>query len=558
MVTVLLSSLLTGLAPVALAALIDTVVPASTRLGHWTWVGLLLMYAGSLGSARILAELRASIYGRAQQRLYRRLGVRVFAHLMRLPLRYHHDNPLGAINQVVVNGLIGNRMIVHHIGYTLVPLLIETSIVGVVLARLHSGALLALFLCTAILYAVAFTRGIQAMQEPARRITATSMEANGVLTDSIVNYEAVKSFNAETQMRERYQRVLLENEARWTQWYQRRAVLGLTVACIFTTSVALSLAWAAHSVTLGTLSVGEFALVNAYMLRLATPLELLGAAIRDMSEGAAYMNKLLDLLDTDVEPVSGTQNVEPRCKGSLELRGVSFGYRKDRTVLNDISFTVPAGSTIAIVGPTGSGKSSLAKLLLRLYEPTSGKILLDGIDIATLSPHELRAAIAMVPQDTVLLNDTIAKNIALGTPCDARDIEAAAQIAGMDSTIRDWPDGYATVVGERGLKLSGGERQRIAIARAILRNPRILVFDEATSSLDAHTERAILRNLRQRTRPTTTLVIAHRLSAVVDAATIVVLSDGELVEQGCHAELLARNGWYASLWSTQRSLPVPA
>jgi ATP-binding cassette subfamily B protein len=334
--------------------------------------------------------------------------------------------------------------------------------------------------------------------------------------------------------------------------------LGLTVGCIFTTSVALSLAWAAHSVTLGTLSVGEFALVNAYMLRLAAPLEMLGTAITDMSEGAAYMKRLLDLLDTDVEPGSGTHDVAPRCKGSLEFRGVSFGYRKDRTVLNDISFTVPAGSTIAIVGPTGAGKSSLAKLLLRLYEPTSGRILLDGIDIAALSPHELRAAVSIVPQDTVLLNDTIAKNIALGTPSTPHDIEAAAQIAGMDSTIRNWPDEYATVVGERGLKLSGGERQRIAIARAILRNPHVLVFDEATSSLDAHTERAVLRNLRQRIHHPTTLVIAHRLSAVVDATTILVLADGALVEQGSHAALLVQNGWYASLWRAQRSTPVPA
>ena len=557
-VTVLLSSMLTGLAPVALAALIDAVAPDTASSGHWAWTGLIVAYTGCLGTARVFAELRASIYGRALQRLNRSLAERTFAHSLSLPLRYHHSHSLGALSQAVTSGLIGNRMIVYHVGHTLAPLLIETSIVAFVLAQFHSTSLIALFLCTATLYAIAFTRGSRALQAPAHGITSTSIAANCVLTDSIVNYEAVKSFNAEPAMCERYQHILTENECNWTQWYRRRAVLGLIVACIFASSMSLSLIWAARGVERGSLSVGEFALVNAYMLRLAVPLELLGVALKDMSEGAAYVKKLLDILDTDVEPETGRRDVGHRYNGSLELREVSFGYLKDLAVLNNISFSVPAGSTVAIVGPSGSGKSSLAKLLLRLYEPTSGTILLDGKDIADLSLHELRHVIAIVPQDTVLLNDTIAKNIALGAPCDQCDIELAARIAGMESTILSWPEGYATMVGERGLKLSGGERQRIAIARAIVRKPCILIFDEATSSLDAQTERSILRELTQVTRHITTLVIAHRLTTVVHARTILVLVNGQLAEQGSHAELLARGGCYASLWNAQYGVAAPA
>jgi ATP-binding cassette, subfamily B, heavy metal transporter len=327
------------------------------------------------------------------------------------------------------------------------------------------------------------------------------------------------------------------------------------VATIFALSLGGSLYLAASNVMSGTMTVGAFILVNAYVIRLAQPLEMLGFAIHDVAQGLAFLQGLLDLLQEARESDAPTPtSFRPSLQSQLSFEAVSFGYRDGEPVLKDVSFDVKPGSTVAFVGASGSGKTSIIRLLFRLYEPRRGRILLDGTPIANLPLSLLRQAIAVVPQDTVLFHDTIANNIAFGRHGASRaDVEEAGRIANLDGFISTLPDGYDTVVGERGLKLSGGERQRVAIARAALKRPRIYVFDEATSSLDTRTEREILRNLRDVAARCTTLVIAHRLSTIVHADEILVLDKGAIVERGKHEDLLVHDGIYSMLWRAQQS-----
>ncbi|MEO1019976.1 MAG: ATP-binding cassette domain-containing protein, partial [Pseudomonadota bacterium] len=342
-------------------------------------------------------------------------------------------------------------------------------------------------------------------------------------------------------------------ERYWTEFFSRKALNGVLVATIFTISLGSAVYIAVHEVQQGRMNLGDFVLINAYMLQIFRPMETLGFAIRDIAQGLAFIEKMTDVFRQEKEPASFVdRSCLPNGPGELVFDDVSFSYNKERPILRNVNFTITAGKTTALVGASGSGKSSLIRLLVRFFEPDSGRILLDGISIAEISAQNLRGAIAIVPQDTVLFNDTIAYNIAVGCAGSCIDeIREAARLANIHDFIVARPNGYETRVGERGLKLSGGEKQRIAIARATLKKPRIFVFDEATSSLDSKTEQKILRNLSDVSKGTTTLIIAHRLSTIIEADEILVLERGAIVERGTHRELLRRGGLYQKMWSAQ-------
>jgi ATP-binding cassette subfamily B protein len=396
----------------------------------------------------------------------------------------------------------------------------------------------------------------------ARAASDSQVNATAVMTDSILNYETVKYFTAESVVQARVSQALTQTEDGWVGFYRRYAYNGLGVATIFAGFLGVTILYAAHEVQGGRMTVGSFVLVNTYMLQVVRPVEMLGYAMQSLSQGMAFLGKMFEIFREKPEPLS-TGDIAPAGGGSgagrLDFEAVGVSYRSDRVILNDVNFTLPAGKTLGVVGGSGAGKSTLVRLLVRLIEPDTGRILLDGTSIGDLPLSTVREAIAVVPQDTVLFNDTIGYNIAFGKAGSTQaEVEHAARLAHLHDFIMSLPEGYDTRVGERGVKLSGGEKQRVSIARAAIKRPRIYVFDEATSSLDSNTEREILRNLREISRFSTTVVIAHRLSTVVHADEIVVLEGGTIVERGSHAALLRQNGRYASLWEAQQQGTVAA
>jgi ABC-type transport system involved in Fe-S cluster assembly fused permease/ATPase subunit len=552
---VLIAALLTAATPLALKLVIDAFTDPTGGVQYFAPISLVVLYVASQYLWRCATELRTMLHGYAEQRLERKIGRRLFEHLMRLPLQFHLDRKVGAMGETVQQGTRGYQLLLQHLIYTILPTLAELGLVAIVLFRLGHEIYLVVIVVSGAAYAFAFNRGARAVRDSAASVSASQIDAQAVLTDSLLNQETVKYFDADRIVCERYDATLGRTELAWRSFFRARTVNGMLVASVFAASLGISLVYAARGVEHGTMTVGDFVLVNAYILRLVQPLELLGLAVRDVAQGMAFLASMLALLREKTEPdaASNSAAASSRC-GALTFRNVSFSYRQERTILHDVSFTVPAGRTTAVVGVSGSGKSSLIRLLFRLYEPDVGQILLDGVAIADLGLSEVRNAIAVVPQDTVLFHDTVANNIGFGrNGATQREIEHAARVANLHDFILTLPDGYDTLVGERGLKFSGGERQRVAIARAALKKPRVLVFDEATSSLDSRTERQILRNLMDLSSQTTTLVIAHRLSTVVHADEILVLDHGVVVERGTHARLRALNGHYAALWNAQQS-----
>jgi ATP-binding cassette subfamily B protein len=478
---------------------------------------------------------------------------------MNLPLRYHHERGSGAISQILVNGLLGCRLLLQHIVFTILPVIAALVTMAAVLLRFGSADLLAILLAAMAAYACTFGLGLLSMTSASRGVSTALVDIGEAVADSLQSCETIKCFNAEAWMRERFDRAQAEAEHRWQTLYRRKAAGGLAAAAVFAVALGAASTLAAAEIRRGTMTIGDFVLVNAYVLQLVRPLEMIGFALRDLAQASAYLEQMIDLLDQPVEPDRlDARPVTPRPDQGLVFEGVSFSYRGGQPVLRDLNFSISPGRTVAIVGASGSGKSSLIRLLLRLYEPDAGTIRLGGVPISDMPLTALRDAIAVVPQDVVLLRDSIATNIGLGrSDIGQGDIERAARQAEIHETIMSWPDGYRTLVGERGLTLSGGERQRVAIARAALKQPRLFLFDEATSSLDTETERRILRSLRSLCRGTTTLVVAHRLSTILDADEILVLARGEIVERGGHATLVRNGGPYAAMWRAQQGMPRP-
>lgn len=546
-----------GLTPIAFQLAVDMFSTGGTANSIVSPAFLVAVYVGGQYLSYTLVDLRLLVFGEADQRVRRRVSEGLFAHVVRMPMRNHLDRKAGEIGETTEQGVTGYQLLLTHLVYTVLPVIVEFVVVISVLVHFKHAQYLGILGISVVAYIYAFSRGAQGMRRPAEAASKGHIEASGVLTDALVNCETIKYFSAESVVCRRYDNAQERCEAWWRVFYRKRAITGLTVGGIFVVSLAWSLSWATSDVMRGAMTVGELVLVNTYVLRLVQPLSALGIAIRDISQGLAFLDKMLELFREPVE--SAVVKVKERQQhdaghGEVVFENVTFSYRPGQVVLKDVSFTVRAGRTVAVVGASGSGKSSLSRLLFRLYEVGDGRILLDGVPINEMSLSAVRDAVAIVPQDTVLFHDTVESNISLGQhSVSRREIEEAARIAHLHEFILRLPEAYETVVGERGLKLSGGERQRVAIARAALKRPRIFVFDELTSSLDSRTEREILRNLVEVSNDSTTLVIAHRLETIVHADEILVLDKGSIVERGTHCELLVLNGQYAALWNAQHS-----
>ena len=555
------SGALAALSPLALKQLVDAVAVIDTNAGASALphaaIYLLVLCAG-----RLLADIRPLFSNRIEQRMNAQLARRFFDQLLRLPMGYLVKRRSGELLHSLDLAATGLQLIISHLANSLMPVLVEAATMTVILVKLGQPAIVTVFAFTAAVYLAIFTAGALQITKPADAVSAASLEIYAQLNDGIANVETLRAFVAEKQAISELRRATAILEERWLTLNRLNAKVALGASLTFTASMAACLAVAAQAVAHGSLTVGGFVLVNVYALQMVRPLEVLGSAARDLSRALSYVRPLLHILaeptETDEAPQEPAVTVElataaqPGPAPSLRLENVHFGYETDRPVIKGLDLHVKAGCTTAIVGRSGCGKSSLVRLLMRLYSPQAGCILLDGRPIETLSIAHLRSLIGLMPQDAALLHTSIASNIALGKPEASRsDIELAARHAQLHEVIKGFPRGYDTVVGERGLQLSGGERQRVVIARALLRRPALYVLDEPTSMLDSKTEAAILQALRELTVGCTTLVIAHRLLTVMHADEIVVMDDGQVHERGRHAELLCKGGLYADLWRQQ-------
>lgn len=547
------SAVLAALGPVALKYLVDHLSVHEPHGAPSPLLLLVALYVACQWLARAVSEVRGLMYRRVQRRMFRTLSERLFAHLMHLPLRFHLDRQTGAVSETLANGLEGIQLVFNQFMVTILPVTAELVTILVILTRMAPPPFPALFCGALVLYAGSFLYSSAKLSESARAASAARVEAGAAITDGLLNYEVTKYFTAESLVQHRVGRALARSEGEWLIFSQRFARSGLIAATIFAAFLGATIGYATIDVLHGRMSVGGFVLVNAYLLQLVRPVEMLGFAMQSVSQGLAMLEKMMHLFRESPEPAHGVRTGIAPGPGMLEFMQVRLSYRKDQTVLADVSFTIAPKRTLGIVGPSGSGKSTIVRLLMRLVEPDGGLILLDGTPISTLPLPHLRNTIAVVPQDTILFNDTIAYNIAFGRPdASLEELHKAAHVARLHEFIMSLPDGYNTKVGERGVKLSGGEKQRVSIARAVLKNPRIYVFDEATSSLDSQTEQDILSSLREIARHSSTLVVAHRLSTIVHADEIVVLHQGQIVERGTHSGLLDQNGRYTAMWHAQQ------
>jgi ATP-binding cassette subfamily B protein len=513
-------------------------------------------------SATLFQELRQVVFARVMARSSRVVARRVFEHLHALSLRFHLDRRTGAVSRDLERGMSAISDLLDWTIYTILPTLLEIVLVTTILAVKFDWTFPAITLGTIAAY-VAFTfRVTEWRLRWYRAANEADTHASGRAVDSLLNYETVKYFGNEAWESRRYDEGLVRLEDAQVKSLKSLAVLNIGQSGIVALGLTLLLWRGAAGVHEGRMSIGDLVMVNAFLLQLAAPLNFLGMVYREVKQALTNIERMFDLLDEPQE-VRDAPGAPPLPDGGGEVRfeAVDFGYDPRRQVLHGVDFEIPAGRTVAVVGATGSGKSTLARLLFRFFDVTGGRITIDGRDLREVDQGSLRRAIGIVPQDTVLFNDSIYYNIAYGRPEATREqVEAAARAAHVHDFILRLPDGYDTPVGERGLKLSGGEKQRVAIARTILKDPRILILDEATSALDTRTERAIQDELAEVSRHRTTLVIAHRLSTIVDADQILVLDAGRVVERGSHAELLARGGRYAQMWRLQQEAPdaVPA
>lgn len=516
-------------------------------------VGLIVAYGVTRVTALLFTELRDSIFARVQQHTVRVVGVQVFEHLHRLSLRFHLARQTGGVNRSIERGTRAIDTLLSYLVFSLLPTFFEIGLVTVLLWHFFNGWFALVTLLTVLCYAVFTFVVTEWRTQFYRQMNEDENRANTQAIDSLLNFETVKYFNNEAHEAAQYNALLykLENSAVKSQ--TSLSLLNVGQSLIISVGLTLMMLMAAQGIQNGTMSVGDFVMVNAYLLQLYQPLNGLGFIYRAIKRAFTDMENMFDLLDQHREiadkPDAKTLQVHG---GAVSFDQVQFGYDPRRPILKDVSFHIPAGQTLAVVGHSGAGKSTLSRLLFRFYDVNQGCVQIDGQDLRDVTQDSIRQAIGMVPQDTVLFNDTIRANIAYGrVDASEEEIIHAAKLAHIHEFILAMPDGYQTIVGERGLKLSGGEKQRVAIARTILKNPSILIFDEATSALDTQTERAIQANLRDISRNRTTLVIAHRLSTIVDAHQILVMADGQVVEQGTHIELLAQNGRYAAMWKQQ-------
>jgi ATP-binding cassette subfamily B protein len=515
---------------------------------------LLIAYGLLRLSTTLFAELRDAVFVRVTQHAIRRLALTVFRHLHSLSLRFHLERQTGGVARDVERGTNGVSTLLSYLLFSIVPVILEFGLVAAVLFAKFDWRFVAVTFAAVALY-LSYTFAISEWRiDIRRRANELDSRANTRAIDSLLNYETVKYFNNEEYEARRYDENLRSYEQAAVTSETSLGLLNVGQSLIIAAAVTVLMVLAGEGVAAGSLSLGDLVLINALLIQLYIPLNFLGMVYREIKQALIDMDRMFRLLDENRE-IEDRPGAGPLPGGGAVIRfdRVNFSYDGKRQILRDLSFEVPAGGKVAVVGASGAGKSTLARLLYRFYDANAGAVMVNGVDIRDVTQASLRAAIAIVPQDTVLFNDTIYYNIRYGRPDASREeVIAAAQAAHIHDFIQSLPEGYEAKVGERGLKLSGGEKQRVAIARAILKNPRILIFDEATSALDSKSEKSIQMELNRVARGHTTLVIAHRLSTVMDADQILVMEHGHIVEHGTHRELLERGGLYTQMWLLQQ------
>jgi ATP-binding cassette, subfamily B, heavy metal transporter len=563
MVLLLIAKLTTVAVPFTFKWAIDALTGADTapvQSSNWKmWliaspVIMTISYGGMRVLMAVLTQWRDGIFARVAMHAVRKLAYLTFVHMHELSLRFHLERKTGGLTRVLERGRLGIEVIVRMVILQLAPTVVEVSLLMGVLLWQFDWRYVLVTMITVVIFMYYTYIATEWRIEIRRKMNDSDTEANTKAIDSLLNYETVKYFGSEEREAARYDHSMERYERASVKTYTSLAVLNTGQAVIFTAGLTATMLMCAIGVRSGKNTVGDFVMINAMMIQLYQPLNFMGMVYREIKQAVIDIEKMFGVLSRhpEVKDIPGARPLIVT-SGAVRFDDVRFSYDSDRPILKGLSFEVPAGKTVAIVGPSGAGKSTISRLLFRLYDVSGGKILIDGQDIRNVTQASLRASIGMVPQDTVLFNDTIRYNIRYGR-WDATDaeVEQAAQLAQIDGFIRMSPKGYETQVGERGLKLSGGEKQRVAIARTVLKAPPILLLDEATSALDSHTEQEIQDALERVSRNRTSLVIAHRLSTIVGADEIIVLDQGRIAERGTHTRLLASGGLYASMWNRQR------
>jgi len=539
--------------PILYKTAVDTLSPE-----HGVAIAVPVMIIVAYAAARVLnvafSELRDAVFAKVGQRAIRTIALQTFRHLHALALRFHLERQTGGLSRAIERGTKGIETLLSYMLFSILPTLVEIALVCGVLWGFYDVWFAAVTFITIVGY-IAFTMMVTEWRIKFRHaMNETDNEASTKAIDSLLNYETVKYFGNEEHEARRYDLALQRYERAAVKSEGSLSLLNIGQGFVIALGLIAIMVMAGNGVAEGRMTVGDFVLCNSYLIQLYQPLNFLGFVYRSVKQSLVDMAQMFQLLTIDAE-VKDKADARPLevSQGIVRFEHVAFGYDPRRRILHDLSFTVPEGKTVAVVGPTGSGKSTISRLLFRFYDVDGGRITIDGQDIREVTQKSVRAAIGIVPQDTVLFNDTVYYNIAYGRPGASREeVEQAARLARIHDFLLTLPDGYNTMVGERGLKLSGGEKQRVAIARTILKRPKILLFDEATSALDTHTEKEIQASLREVSADHTTIVIAHRLSTVVDADEILVLVEGRVVERGTHRALLDRRGRYHAMWTRQQ------
>ena len=554
LVLLVLAKLATVATPIALKYIVDYLVQnRGADMLLWIPVILVVAYGTLRFGATLFNELRDAVFARVAERAMRRVSLRVFEHLHQRELAFHLDRKTGGLARDIERGTNGISFLLRFTLFNIVPTLLEILMVaGILFVVFNVGYVLAI-LVAVVVYVVFSIKITEWRTKFVREANARDNQSNSRAIDSLLNYETVKYFNNERYEAEVYDRDLDDWEQARLKNRLSLAALNSGQALIIGLAMIVIMAMAVREVASGEITLGDFTMINAYLLQLFIPLNALGFVYREIRQALVNVERLFKLLGDKPAIEDAPDATELAVdRGEVQFDHIHFAYRPDRPILKDVNFSIPSGHKIAVVGASGAGKSTLARLLFRFYDVDQGAIRIDGQDIRQVTQDSLRSAIGVVPQDTVLFNDTLYQNLAYGRPeATEEEVYRAARMAHLEDFIHSLPEGYETKVGERGLKLSGGEKQRVAIARVILKNPPLLILDEATSSLDSLSEQAILTALKEVSQRRTTLVIAHRLSTVMDADSILVMEGGKIVESGHHLDLLARRGHYARLWSQQ-------
>jgi len=541
--------------PLLLGASVNSLTELSSGINLFMLVPVALIIG--YGIARIITfafvEIRDALFSKVSQHSIRQISLNIFKHVHSLSLQFHLNRQTGALAKFIDRGTKGIDFLLRYVLFNIVPTFFEIFLVSGILFYLYGPWYAVITLTTVTIYSYLTFQITEWRNEFRRKMNQADNDVNTKMIDSLLNFETVKYFNNEQFEFKRLDKSLEEYEIAANKTRHALSLLNVSQTLVIMTGITIMLVMSAYGIKNGDIDVGGFVVINAYMLQLYQPLSFLGSVYREIRQALTDMENMFSLLD--ISPaIRNTLNKLPQSNiAEIKFDNVSFDYDVRRTIINNISFTVPNGKKVAIVGPTGAGKSTISRLLFKFYEPKSGGIYINNVNTNTISQESLREIIGVVPQDTVLFNDTIYYNIAYGKAGSTKEeVVSAAKNADIHDFISILPDGYETIVGERGLKLSGGEKQRVAIARTILKNPKIFFFDEATSALDTSTEKEIQKNLENVSKNKTTLIIAHRLSTAANADNIIVLDGGAIVEQGTHESLLAQKGKYFEMWGKQK------